>query len=161
MTDVKDIIFIAIILFAVGISLIIIVNVSHIINAKLLTQKVFNDSAAASSVLTHSDTASDQMDYVYLAFFIGFFIALIIFGYLVGGLPIFAPLYFFLVIIFTFVAVILQLVWTDIISQPNLAAGIVNLPITAFILSHLGLFTAVFGLAGIFAMFTKSDNIGY
>jgi hypothetical protein len=160
MSSVKDIIVIAIILFAVGITTIFAVNIGHRVNTNLLVVPAMNNSVEATSVIQHTDTAIDMMDYVYFAFFVGFFISLIIFGWLVGGLPIFAPIYFFLVIIFTFVSVILQLVWNDISLNPELTLAVVNMPLTTFILSHLGLFTAVFGLAAIAAMFAKSNSTG-
>ena len=160
MTSVRDIIVIAIVLFAVGISITFAVVIGHRVNANLLTIPAMNNSAEAVSVITHADAAINMTDYIYLAFFLGFFIAIIIFGWLVGGIPILAPIYFFSVVLFTFVSIILQQVWGDIATHPEVIAGTINLPITNFILTHLGLFMAVFGLIGIAVMFAKPTNSG-
>jgi hypothetical protein len=160
MTSVRDIIVIAVVLFAVGISVTFAVDIGHRVNSNLLTIPVMNNSAEAKSVIEHADAAINMTDYIYLAFFIGFFIAIIIFGWLVGGLPIMAPIYFFSVILFTFVSVILQEVWKDIAANPEAIAATINIPITNFILAHLGYFMAVFGLVGIAVMFAKPKDSG-
>jgi hypothetical protein len=151
---------IAVILFAVGISITFAVDIGHRVNSNLLTIPVMNNSAEARSVITHADAAINMTDYIYFAFFISFFIAIIIFGWLVGGLPILAPIYFFIIVLFTFVSVVLQMVWIDIATNPQVIAATVNLPITNFILAHLGLFMAVFGLIGIAVMFAKPNSNG-
>lgn len=160
MTSVRDIIIVVAILFAIGITVILAADIGHRVNSNLLTIPVMNNSAEAVSVIEHADAAIDMSDYTYLALFIGFFFSIIIFGWFVGGTPIVAPIYFFIVIFFVFAAVILQLVWLDMSANVELMSASVRLPITNYILSHLGYFTAVFGLAGILAMFAKPSNGG-
>jgi len=155
MTSVRDIIIIAVLLFAVGITIVLVVNIGHRVNTNLLTVPTFNDTATAVAVIEHTDTAIDMTDYIYLALFVGFFLSIIITGWFVGGLPIAAPLYFFVVVIFTFVSIILQLAWNDIAANSSLLAASLAMPITSFILSHLGFFMAIFGLTGIILMFAK------
>ena len=155
MSAVRDILVICILLFAVGISLVLIVDLSHRINANILVAPSINDTAEAVEVIVHTEAAINQTDYIYLALFIGFFIGIMVFGYFVGGHPIMAPIYFFIVVVFAFIAVILQLVWGDIASNSELIGATVSLPITCFILAHLVYFTIVFGLLGIVAMFAK------
>ena len=160
MSSVRDIIIIAVILFAVGISATFAVKIGHEVNANLLTITAINSTETAVDVIEHTDTAINMTDYIYLAFFIGFFFSIVIFGWLVGGSPIFAPIYFFMVVIFTFIAVILQLVWNDISTNADVVSTVAALPITDFILAHLGIFTAVLGLVGIVVMFAKGDSGG-
>lgn len=155
MSSVRDIIIIAVLLFAVGISITFAVMIGHDVNSNLLSQPSLNNSAEAVSVIQHSDAALNMTDYMYLACFIGFFIAILITGYFVGGIPIVAPIYFFVVVIFTFVSLILQGVWGDIGGSALIIAATLNLPITNFILTHLGYLMAIFGLVGILAMFAK------
>ena len=158
MTSVKDIIIIVILLFIVGVSLTLIVDAGHRINAKLITVPTFNTTDTLS-VINHADAAINSTDYIYLALFIGLFLSIIITGWFVGGLPIAAPIYFFVVVIFTFVSVILQQVWNDMMLNSNILSASLSLPITSFILSHLGLFTAIFGLVGILLMFAKPQGV--
>ena len=163
MTSVRDIILVAAVLFAVGISLVFIVKIGHQINTQLLITPSINSTASAVSVIQHADTAINSSDYIYLALFIGFFISIIIFGWLVGGTTIMAPIYFFIIILFTFVSIILQEAWKEIATHTEVITTIAQLPITNYILSHLGYFIAIMGIIGIIAMYAKpyvSDNTG-
>ena len=162
MTSIRDIIFIVALLFVVGVSVMFIVKIGHNVNTQLLNVSVFNNSVAASNVIQHTDMAINSMDYIYLAFFISFAIGIIIFGYLIGGTPIMTPIYLFILVIFAFVGVLLQLAWGDIGSSAQLLSTTSNLPITNFILLHLGYFTVVLGLLGILSMYAKpQDQVSY
>jgi hypothetical protein len=160
MTSVRDIIIIAAILFAVGISLVIVLKVGHTINTEILKTTAFNNTPTAKAVIQSADTAMNYSDYLYLASFIAFFISIIIFGWFIDGDTIMAPIYFFLVVLFTFFSVIFQEIWKDLVLKPELVATMVNLPITNFIISHLGYFIAVFGLIGIIMMYAKPQATG-
>lgn len=157
MTSIRDIIIIAVVLFAVGITSFFAVDIGHRVNTNLLAINTINQSTTATAVITSADTAINMTDYIYLAFFIGFFISIIIFGWIVGGQPILAPIYFFVLVLFTFVAVILQEVYKDIAQNPQVIGSIANMPITNFILSNLGMFMAIFGLIGIVIMYAKPE----
>lgn len=162
MTSVRDIIFVVILLFVVGMSVMFMVKIGHNINTQLLNVTTFNNSVDASDVIRNTDNAINSMDYIFLAFFIAFCIGVMIFGYNVGGTPIIAPIYFFILIIFAFIGVLLQLAWADIGGSASLIATTSDLPITNFILTHLGYFTVVIGLLGIISMYAKPpDNYGY
>ena len=155
MTSVRDIIVVVIILFVVGLTTVFSVLIGHRVNEQILTVQSFNDSADAVEVINSADSAINMSDYVYLALFIAFFISIILFGWFIGGHPVMAPIYFFVVILFVFVAIVLQLAWIDIVAGSEFVSTIADLPITDFILSHLGYFTAIFGLTGILVMFAK------
>jgi hypothetical protein len=157
MTSIRDIIIIAVILFAVGITTIFSVKIGHDVNTNLLSINAINSTPEAEAVIESADTAINMTDYIFLAFFIGFFISIIIFGWIVGGQPILAPIYFFILVIFTFVAVILQEVYKDIALNPQILGGVANMPITNFILANLGMFMAIFGLIGIVIMYAKPE----
>ncbi len=160
MSSVRDIMIIAAMLFAVGLSLIMVVHVAHIFNANMLNLSIVNDSIEASTVINKADTAINMTDYIYLALFLGFFISIIMFGWFVGGTPIMAPIYFFIVVFFVFGSIILQLVWIDIVLTPQIVSDVADFPITNFILSHLAYFMAIFGLVGILVMFAKPQGFG-
>jgi hypothetical protein len=160
MSSVRDILIIAILLFVSGITIFFTVDIGHKVNVQLLTTPTFNDSANAQTVIASSDAAINKVDYIYLALFIGFFISIIVTGWFVGGVPIAAPIYFFVITIFGFVAVILQQAWRDISANAQTIATTTALPITHFILSNLGYFTVVIGLVGIAAMFAKPAGQG-
>jgi hypothetical protein len=160
MTSVRDIIIIASILFAVAISLVIVLKVGHTINSEMLKVTAINDSAEAKAVINSADAAINYMDYLYLSGFIAFFISIIIFGWFIDGSSIMAPIYFFLVVLFTFFSIIFQEIWKDFVLTPSLVSTMVNLPITNYIVAHLGYFIAVFGLVGIIMMYAKPQAVG-
>jgi hypothetical protein len=155
MSSVRDIIIIAIILLIVGVSITFIVKIGHNINAQLLTVPIFNETTQAREVIESVDVAINSTDYIYLALFIGFFLSIIIFGWLVGGTTILAPIYFFIIILFTFVSAILQHAWIEISTHPEVVVTLSSLPITNYILSHLAYFIAVMGLVGLLVMYAK------
>lgn len=161
MTSVTDIIVLSIIVFAVAIILGVTVIASHNINTQILTVPTFNDSTPAKNVINSADTAIDYTDYIYMTMFIGFFLSILITGYFISGIPIAAPIYFFVVIFFTFISIIFQYVWYDLMASSSLVSIATYLPITNFIVSHLAYFMAVFGLAGILIMFAKPTQVGY
>jgi hypothetical protein len=160
MADIQDILTIAIVLFIVGIATLFVVKIGHEINSNLLLVPVINNTEGAVAIINSTDVAVNMSDYIYLALFLSFFIGLIISAWYIGGEPILAPIYFFVLIFFTFVSVIIQQVWIQVSTNSQTLTTIAQLPITNFILSHLGYFTAIFGLISIVIMFGKArENI--
>ena len=155
MANIEDILTIAIVLFVVGTATLFIVKAGHDINDNLKLVPTFNNSAEATALIDHADVALNSSDYIYLGLFIAFFLGLIITAWFVGGTAILAPIYFFILIIFTFVSVIIQKVWDDISAQSDMITTVAQLPITNFILGHLGYFVAIFGIVSIIVMFAK------
>ena len=161
MASIRDVLLISIILFASGITLFYSVSIGHSVNTQLKLIPVINSSTPAVNVINSADSSLNSTDYIYLASFIALAIGIIITGWFISGLPIIAPIYFFVLIIFTFVGVILQKVWVDLATTDTINAQLTNLPITNFILSNLGIFTAVIGIVAIIVMFAKpSANQG-
>jgi hypothetical protein len=161
MADIQDILTIAIVLFIVGIATLFVVKTGHEINANLVLVPVINNTAGAVTIIESADVAVNMSDYIYLALFLSFFIGLIISAWYIGGEPILAPIYFFVLIFFTFVSVIIQQVWIQISTNAQTLTTLAQLPITNFILSHLGYFTAIFGLISIVIMFGKARENTY
>lgn len=160
MTSVRDVIIVAIVLFAIGIGILVQVNVSHKVLSKMRLNPQFNASSDAMNVLSKGDVALDKMDYVYFGAFLGFFISIIIFGYLVGGYEIFSVIYFFLLIIFVVISYVLQVSWTSVVNSADFVTTAASLPLTNFIVSNLALFTAIMGLVGLLAMYAKPYYAG-
>ncbi len=158
MANIEDILTVAIILFVVGTATIFIVKAGHDINTAIKNVPTFNNSVAATNVISSADTAINSVDYIYLGLFIAFFIGIIISAWFIGGIPIIAPIYFFVLIIFTFVSVIIQRVWIDISTNSSTITTAAQLPITNYILSNLGYFTAIIGIVAIIIMFAKPSE---
>jgi hypothetical protein len=161
MANIEDILTISIVLFIVGVATMFIVKTGHEINSNLANVPIMNNTPGATTIIDSADTAVNMSDYIYLALFISFFVGLIIGAWYIGGEPILAPIYFFVLIFFTFVSVIIQKVWVQISQNSNVITTLAQLPITNYILSHLGYFTAIFGLISIVIMFGKARENTY
>lgn len=154
----QDIMWIAIVLFTVAIGVLIVIFVGHNVVGQVKTIGVVANNTQAVSVLNNSQAAMDYSDYIYLGGFIGFFISLIVFAYFIGGYPVMSVIYFILLIIFGFISVILQNVWTYLIARPTFVATITAIPITNFIMLHLAYFMIIFGLISMTVMYSKSSG---
>lgn len=161
MADIQDILTIAIVLFIVGIATLFVVKTGHEINSNLALVPIMNNTPGAVTIIESADTAVNMSDYIYLALFISFFIGLIISAWYIGGEPILAPIYFFVLIFFTFVSTIIQQVWIQVSTNSQTITTLAQLPITDFILAHLGYFTAIFGLISLVIMFGKARENAY
>lgn len=160
MVSVRDIIIITIILLVIGIAITLVVYMSHIVTAQLKAVPIIANDSKAVEIIDSGDEAIDLSDYIYLCGFIAFFIAIIITGWFSSTHPVFSVIYFIIVILFTFIAVILQYAWNTLAASALFLSTLPHLPITFFILSHIAYFTAVMGLVGILFMFAKKENGG-
>jgi len=158
MANIEDILTITIVLFVVGVAILFIVKAGHEINDNLKIVPTFNNTPEAVEVISSTDEALNMSDYIYLALFLAFFIGLIVTAYFIGGTPIVAPIYFFILITFTFVATIVQVVWNQVSTNANTITTAAQLPITNFILSNIGYLTAIMGLVAIIVMFSKPED---
>ena len=152
----RDIMVIAIILFVVGIGLLVTVFTGNTVINKVKVQTTIANNSNSVTVLNNSQQAINYSDYAYLGGFIGFFISLLVFAWFVPGYPVLSIIYFILLILFGFISVIFQNVWSYIISQQAFSSTVVNIPITSYICSHLAYFMVVFGLISMTIMYSKS-----
>lgn len=155
MTSVRDIIIIAVLLFAVAVAVLVTVNTGHIIIGRLQLNPSFNATNSSMEVLQSGDASLNYTDGVYFVGFIALFFAIIIFGYLVGGYGIFSVIYFILIIIFVIISYVLQVSWITIAENSNFITTTAALPLTNFIMSNLAMFVAVMGLVGLLAIYAK------
>jgi hypothetical protein len=155
MTSVRDIILVAVVLFAVAISILVTVNISHKTLSNIHANPIFNNTPQAALALDKGDASLDYTDYVYFSAFLGIFLAIIIFGYLVGGLEVFSVIYFFLLIIFVVISYILQESWKTLVNSSDFVITAAALPLTNFIVSNLALMICIMGLVGLLAMYAK------
>jgi hypothetical protein len=156
--NIEDVITSVVILFAVAFAIVLVINAGHRVNTALYNVPTFNNSAEVRAVISSSDTALDKMDYVYMGLFIGLFLGLMIGAYFVGGIPILAPIYFFILILFSFIGIVLQKVWISSMEHASFVGTIANLPITNYIISHLGYFTVVIGLVSMVLMYVREEE---
>ena len=120
---------------------------------------VNSSSAAVSTVSDVKDLANTRLDYVVFVILIGLTLAIIVTGWLVGGNPIFAWIYFIVLVIFVAVSSVLSYTWNELSNKAifgTLAAD--SFPITDFILQNFPSIMAVIGFIGMIVMFAKPSD---
>lgn len=155
MTAIRDIAVITVILFVLGLVIVLMVKVNHQVNSALLNQSAINSTPQARAIIQAEDRHTDLVDYVFLCVFLGFFIGVLVVGWIVSGHPVFAPLYFFILIILVFIAVIFQFAWIDYVGRAAIASAVQYIPITNYLLSHLATFITIMGLGGLLTTYGK------
>lgn len=156
----RDIILIGVIVFFLGTGFFILHNVMGKVVDTMTNSTGFNESSMAVDALDDIKNVTNKLDYVVFVVFIGSCLALIIGGFLVGGLPVFMFIYFLVIIIGVVLSVILSNVWESITTNAALTATLASFPICNHLLLHLPIYTAVVGFVGIVAMFAKPFALG-
>lgn len=157
----QDIIFAGIILFVLSIGGFVVFFASNTVVDTMLDMTAINSTPAAVESLQATKTASNRIDYLTLAVFIGLTLGIIITGYLVGGHSIFMAVYFIVVVIATFLSAILANVWESVTGASIFGTTITSFPISNHIITNLPLYVAVIGIIGIIVMFAKPQEVGY
>ena len=149
----RDILVITIILFVVGILLFVSSKITKQMNNAFLDIEEIN--ATAGEEIRSVNNVVNMYDYLFFAFFIGFFMAIIITGWFIGGNPFFMAIYFFIVVFLVMLAAIVSYVWDNFAQTPSFATTLLSFPITNHILNHFAVYIAIISLAGLLVMFGK------
>jgi len=87
---------------------------------------------------------------------IAFVLAIIITGWLVGGNPIFAFIYFIVLVILVAVSAIFSFTWNKLTTTALFGTLVADkFPAIDFILSNFPVFIAIIGFIGLMVMFAK------
>jgi len=150
----RDIIFIVVILFGLGVGFFIIHYISQTAINKLVQIPAIKESNRSVEALEGAQTnVVNHIDYVFLAVFIALALGVIITGYFIRGYPVFMILYFLILIIAAASSMLLSNVWDKFSTQPVFSTTLASMPITNLIISHLPVYIVVIGMLGTFAMF--------
>jgi hypothetical protein len=164
-SEARDVLTIAAVLFMMAIALVaafIIFDQFRTKYEESITNSALNaTSQDAIESLQGIDKVNNGIDYVFLALFIGFTLALMIVSWFVGGNAIFMFIYFVVVIVGVFVSIFFSNIW-QVIPEKNaiMADAISRLPIMNYMMSHLPYFIGVVGIIGIIMMFAKPYSEG-
>lgn len=154
--SIRDLFIIFAVLFGLGTGFLILVKVMDIFtnkisNTALVEQPYTNETFTAVNNLVQTKT-----DYIFLAIFFGFVLAIIITGYFASAHPVFMIFYILGLILLGIVGGIFSYVWDRFSQTSELISYLNNIPITNFILQNFVLFTVVIGFMGLVVMY-----IGY
>lgn len=153
---VRDVILVGIIMFTVGIIFFVINFTSNTIIDKVMEIPTINESAPTVAVFAGVDEkVNDRMDYMVFGLFLALTLGIIITGWFVGGVAIFAIIYIIVIVLAVVFATVLSYVWQQVTPASVFGTTIAAFPLTNHILSWLPYYIAVIGFIGVVVMFAK------
>lgn len=151
----RDIMMIAVLLFALGIGFFILNFVVNTAVTNITAVPAVNESQAVVTAFDSAIVVVNKLDYLGFALFIGLTLGLIITGWFVGGNPIFMFMYFIIVTIVTVLSTILANTWEDVSQASIFGNTVAQFPLMNHILLYLPYYIAVIGIIGLVVMFAK------
>lgn len=151
----RDIIFIAVALFALSIGSFGLYFAANLSYDKMLSVGTINESNATVEVLQSAKATSNKADYVLFMTFIGFAMALIITGWVIGGSYVFMVIYFLFIVISVILSMILSNSWETVTGMIVFGTTISNFPLMDHIISYLPVYISIIGVLGMIAMFGR------
>lgn len=151
----RDIFVIMITLFIMAIGLFLANYITHTIADKMMANPTLSKVPQFNETVNGGAIASNRFDYVFFALFIGFFLFILVSGWLVSGHPIFAPFYIILSIIAVIISPILSNFWEYLSTKPIFTATLNYFPITNHIMLNLPVYLAIFAICGMIVLYGK------
>lgn len=156
--SIEDSIFIVILLFITALVFIF----AYVINNAISTgaAPAFENISAGSSIgFTVVDSIFEHtINYVYLAFFFGLIISLIITAFLTPTHPVFYLLSIIIFIALVLVSSIMSNMYESITSSATFTNAVHALPIMDYIMLHLPLISIVIGIIAAIIIFSRAGN---
>lgn len=156
----QDVLLIGILIFVLGIGFFLIHNVINTAVDSIVANPVINQSNSSVMAFQGIGNMTDKFDYMILIIFIGLALALVITGFLVGGLPIFMAIYMIIIFLSVIISAILSNVWESLSTKAVLISTLSSFPITNHILLYLPVYITILGFVGIVVMFGKPYILG-
>jgi len=151
----RDVVFIAIVIFALGMGFFILNSVMNTTVDQIVDNEIVNQSESAVSAFESVKTAANRLDYVIFGVFIGMILALIITAWYIGSNPIFMFIFFIVIVITVAISPILSNAWEDVSQASIFGATAASFPITGNLLTYLPIYISVIGFIAIVVMFAK------
>ena len=157
--DVATVIFVAFILFVIGLGMF----VGHMVLNKIIPEleSAYNDTYSGSDdseVFKKATQATDKMDTVYLGLFIGFLIAMVVTSYLTPAHPAMMGIFFLVVMILVVVAATLSNVWERFTDNAAFTTTTLSFPKTELIMNYLPWYIGVIGLVSMVILYMRYKN---
>ena len=146
---------VAVMLTAFGLGFFVLHFVMTTVVDDMVHNTGLNQSASTVSALGGVVKTLGRLDYVVFGLFIGFVLGIMITGWFVGGNPIFAFIYFIVIVVAVILSTILSNTWESISSASIFGSTVSAFPITNNLLAYLPFYVAVVGILGLLVMFAK------
>lgn len=153
--EARDILFMALLLFVVGITVFISFFLNKTFTTELRTVEAINNTPEAMTALDNTDKVLNHSDYIYFAVFVGFVLFIIISGWFIGGHPIFTIFYLIFIVASVIVGAVLSNTWETVVSDPAFGTTLTSFPITNHIMTNLPMYLAVMGFLAVIIVFAK------
>tara|TARA_R100001530_G_scaffold125792_2_gene94409 strand:- start:167 stop:670 length:504 start_codon:yes stop_codon:yes gene_type:complete len=156
--NVPDLIYIIVILFSLGVTIIIAANFYGQYTDSISSNPAFNNSAN-TKVQTDANLMLSSLDYIFIFFFIGLIIATIVLGFQIKTHPIFFFISLMLLIVVTILAGTMSNVYEQFTTNTTTSIQTTASSYTAmnFLFNHLPLFIAFVGVV-IMVIFYAKDK---
>lgn len=114
-----------------------------------------NESQAAVTAFQDTNALTDRFDYIVFVLLMGFTLAILISGWLVGGHPLFSFIYFLALVIIVAVSSVLSFVWFKVSTLNIFTDTISGMPLINLILSNFPVYITIVGLLGMLVAYAK------
>jgi len=157
---VRDVVMVSVIVLALG----MVLFASFFITRSAIDTMVSIPSIAGDNttvqILQDTKDLTDRFDYVVFGVFIGLVLAILITSWFIPSNPIFAAIYFIVVVIGVVLAVPMANVWEDMTTSVIFGTTINSFPMANNLISNMPLYIAIIGFLGIVIMFAKPNIAG-
>lgn len=156
----SDVIFIMISLFVLALFLLFVLFMTNQVFSGM-TPAFENITAGSSAPLTTMTTIfSNSFNYLYLAFFFGLLIGLVVTAYLTPTHTVFFPIAVILLIALVMTSAIISNIYNSIATTSTLASTASTLNIVGWFMGNLPIIITVIGVIAMIVLFSKSGIFG-
>lgn len=160
MASVRDVILAGILISMFAIGLFVFYFAVQQTSTRMLGIAEINQSQAAVDSINGGLRAANRLDYVVFGLFIGLVLAILITGWFVGGNPLFMFIYILVSVMAVILGAVLSNVWETTTSMVIFGATIAAFPLTNNLMTYLPLILAIIGILGTIVMFGKPATDG-
>lgn len=152
---VRDVLWIAVFMFALAIGLFAIHFMLNQAVDKMLEIEQINESSKTVTAFGNVKSLTNKLDYFIFGVFIALILGLIVTSWFIAGHPIYMFAYFLVVVISVVISTVLANSWETISQSSIFGNTVVSFTLTNNLMMNLPLYIAVIGFIGIVLMFAK------
>jgi hypothetical protein len=159
MASAEDIVFMVVLLFVFVLSAFMIWYAYDTFLDHAHNVTMFNETPEVIDTMDFAQTKiANKFDYVVFVLLIAFLIAIIIGSMFVFTHPVFAIIYFLVMVIAVMLSSIFGYVWHKVSTQAVFAETLTQFPLSNFLLNNYTLFIVGAGFIGMIIMYAKGQN---
>jgi hypothetical protein len=157
---VRDIVLIAIVMFALTLGILVIYTVSGTVINQMVMIPAINQSAGTTAVFESTLHTLNKLDMALFGVFIGMVLALMITSWILPASPVYAFFYMIVGVVAVVISAFLGNVWEAFSQNAFFISATQHFPIMNHIISYLPIYTAVITFIGLVVIFAKPSDSG-